>query len=153
MNQVDLEAVIGRELKRLPAPRAPQTLLPRVLAAAHAWTMRPWYERAWFTWPLGWQLASAAALLLFLAGAGMLLPGAQAAAAAAASTFAAPLIGDVAGVAERTAVAVNAAGVLWRALVQPFIPYVFGLAMLMCVACAALGAALNHLASGRILQR
>ena len=34
-------------------PRAPHTLLPRVLAAVQAWAQRPWYERAWFTWPLG----------------------------------------------------------------------------------------------------
>src|SRR6478752_931002 len=56
----DLEALASRELRRLPLPRAPQTLLPRVLAAVDAWARRPWYMRAWFTWPLGWQGASLA---------------------------------------------------------------------------------------------
>lgn len=151
MNPLELEAVIARELRRLPAPRAPHTLLPRVLAAVQAWTLRPWYERAWFTWPLGWQMASAVALILLVAGGGMLLPGARGAAVAAASTLAAPAIGEVAGVAGRTVVAVNTAAVLWRALVEPFVPYVFGLALLMCLACAVFGAALSRLALGRAL--
>ena len=63
------------------------------------------------------------------------------------------MIGDVAGVAEGTAAAVNAAAVLWRALFEPVVPYVFGLVMLMCLACAAFGSALNHVAYGRIVQR
>ena len=81
MKPAELEAIIDRELRHLPAPRAPDTLLPRVLAAVHAWTLRPWYERTWFTWPMAWQIASAAALILL----GILMPGAQAAAVAAAS--------------------------------------------------------------------
>jgi hypothetical protein len=149
----DLETIIGRELRKLPAPRAPHTLLPRVLAAVHAWTLRPWYERAWFTWPLGWQMASAAALTLIVVGGGTLLTGAREAAVAAASTFAAPVIGEVAGAAAGTAVAVSAAAVLWRALFEPFVPYAFGLVVLMCLACAAFGSALNHVAFGRIVQR
>jgi hypothetical protein len=153
MNSLELEVIVGRQLRQLPPPRAPHTLLPRVMAAVHAWTRRPWYERAWFTWPLGWQMASAAALILLVAGGGMLLPGAWAAAVAGASTLAAPRLSEVAEVAGRTAVAVNAAGVLWRALFEPFLPYVFGLALLMCLACAAFGAALNHIALGRIFPR
>ena len=146
---IDLETIVGRELRQLPAPRAPHTLMPRVLAAVHAWAARPWYERAWFTWPVGWQMASAAALILI----GMLLPVAHNAAVAVASTFAAPMVKELVDIAGRTAVAVNAASVLWRALLQPVVPYVFGLAMMMCLACAAFGAALNHVVVGRILQR
>jgi hypothetical protein len=146
---IDLETLVGRELTQLPAPRAPHTLIPRVLAAVHAWAERPWYERAWFAWPLRWQLASAAGLILI----GMLLPGAWTTAAAAASTFAAPMMSALVDVAGRTAVAMNAASVLWRALFEPVIPYVFGLVMMMCLACAAFGAALNHVVLGRILQR
>ncbi len=82
----------------------------------------------------------------------MLLPGAQAAAVAAASTVAAPSVGEVAEVAGRAALAANAAAVLWRALFEPFLPYVFGLVLLMCLACAAFGAALNHVAFGRSSQ-
>ena len=146
---MDLETVIGRELRQLPPPRAPHTLLPRVLAAVQAWTMRPWYQRPWFTWPLGWQMGLSAALILLVTGGGLLLPGAS----AAVWTFSAPAIGEIAGAAGRAAVAVNTAAVLWRALVAPVVPYVFGLALLMCLACAAFGAALNHVAFGRILPR
>ena len=152
MNPLELDAILTRELRQLPSPRAPNTLLPRVMAAVQAWTLRPWYERAWFTWPLGWQMASAAALILLIAGGGMLLPDAQAAAVAAASTVAAPSLGEVAAAAGRAALAANAAAVLWRALFEPFLPYVFGLALLMCLACAAFGAALSHVAFGRSSQ-
>jgi hypothetical protein len=155
---MDLETIIGRELRQLPTPSAPHTLLPRVLAAVHAWRMRPWYERTWFTWPVEWQMASAAALILLVAGGGMMMPGARAAAVAATSTFAAPLMGEIADAARSTAVAVNAAAVLWRALVEPFVPYAFGLVALMCLACALFATALNHvafgsIAFGRIVQR
>ena len=64
MNPTDLETLVDRELRRLPALRAPHTLLPRVLAAVQRWSQRPWYARAWFTWPIGGQIASAAALVL-----------------------------------------------------------------------------------------
>ena len=63
MNTPDLEPRVDRELRRLPAPRAPHTLLPRVMAAAEAWAERPWYTRAWVTWPLAWQVVSVAALV------------------------------------------------------------------------------------------
>ena len=66
MNPIDLETRIDRTLRRFPAPRAPQTLLPRVLAAVQEWSQRPWYSRAWFTWPIGGQIVSAAALILVL---------------------------------------------------------------------------------------
>src|SRR4051812_35357151 len=88
MHPADLETLIDRELRQLTPPRAPQTLLPRVIAAVQAWTARPWYERAWFTWPLGWQLASIAALLVVVAASALLLPRAAAAAGAGEWTIA-----------------------------------------------------------------
>ena len=33
------------------------------------WSQRPWYSRAWFTWPIGGQIVSAAALILVVVGA------------------------------------------------------------------------------------
>ena len=62
MDPADLETFVDGELRRLPLPRAPQTLLPRVLAAVEQWRERPWYARAWFTWPLAWQSGRSAAL-------------------------------------------------------------------------------------------
>lgn len=117
----DLEQRVDRELRRLPAPRAPHTLLPRVLAAVDAWVNRPWYTRAWFTWPLGWQVASVALLALAFAGIWMLPP-------------APPSV----------VVTTNAGRVLWRTIVEPFLAYAFVIVVIMCVACAAFGAALSY---------
>lgn len=117
----DLEQRVDRELRRLPAPRAPQTLLPRVLAAVEAWVNRPWYTRAWFTWPLGWQVASVALLALAFAGLWMLPP-------------APPSV----------VVTTNAGRVLWRTIVEPFLAYAFVIVVIMCLACAAFGAALSY---------
>ena len=71
MHPDDLEELIGRELGRLPRPRAPLTLVPRVMAAVRAWAARPWYQRAWFTWPAAWQALTLA--LVVTAASGMVL--------------------------------------------------------------------------------
>ena len=117
----DLEQRVDRELRRLPAPRAPHTLLPRVLAAVEAWVNRPWYTRAWFTWPLGWQVASVALVALVVVGVWLLPP-------APASVV----------------VTTNAGRVLWRTIVEPFLAYAFVIVVIMCLACAAFGAALSY---------
>ena len=117
----DLERRVHDELRRLPMPLAPHTLLPRVLAAVDEWARRPWYTRAWFTWPVGWQIASIVALLLVAAGVWMLPP--------------AP---------SSVVVTTNASRVLWRTMVEPFLLYAFGIVVLMFLACAAFGAALSY---------
>jgi hypothetical protein len=152
MHPADLETLVDRELHQLPLPRAPHTLLPRVLAAVHEWAQRPWYARAWLTWPRGWQAASIAALVALVAAVTLLLPIAMDRAAGAASTSISPFTTEVAAVAGHVAQAATAAQVVWRALVQPFVPYAFVLVMLMCAACAACAVALNHAAFGRTLQ-
>jgi len=117
----DLERRVHDELARLPLPMAPHTLMPRVLAAVEAWARRPWYTRAWFTWPVGWQIASIVALALFGIGVWMLPPAPPA------------LVGTT-----------NASRVLWQTIVEPFLFYAFGIIVLMCLACAAFGAALSY---------
>ncbi len=123
---------VGARLRQLPMPVAPRTLLPRVMAAAQAWARRPWYAREWFTWPLGWQAASIALLCVLGAGALMLPPSVAS------------------GTARMTTV--NAAVVVWRAIVRPIAPYAFAFGALMCLACAVFGAALNHVVFGRTVQ-
>ena len=117
----DLERRVDRELRHLPPPLAPHTLLPRVLAAVDAWARRPWYTRAWFTWPAGWQAASIVAVLLLAVGAWM-LPSAP----------------------PSLVVTTNAGRVLWRTIVEPFLLYAFGIVVIMCGACALFGAALSY---------
>jgi hypothetical protein len=62
-----LESLVGAELKKLPPITAPGSLLPGVLAAIAARARLPWWQRAWWDWPLA---AKAAFLLLALAIAG-----------------------------------------------------------------------------------
>jgi hypothetical protein len=149
MDPADLDEIVDRELRGLPFPRAPHTLLPRVLAAVDQWARRPWDSRAWFTWPPGWQVASLMALALLVAGVALLMPGALAAAGGAASRLAPGAMSEVADTASRVYAAINAGRVVWRALIEPLAVYAFVLVALMCVACAAFGTALDRVAFDR----
>ena len=126
----DLEHRVHDELRRLPAPVAPETLLPRILAAVDAWATRPWYARAWFTWPLAWQAVSIALVAL-----------------AVYATWTAPPL--PASIVATT----SAGGVIWRTLIEPLLGYLVGLVVLMCLACAVFGAALNYLFLERTASR
>jgi negative regulator of sigma E activity len=148
MHPADLETFVDTELRRLPLPRAPLTLLPRVLAAIQQWSRRPWYARAWFTWPLAGQIASAAALMLIVVASAILIASAQ----AAVYEMAARLLIGVTPVAQRAEAAVNAARVVWRVLIEPLTVYAFVWVVLMCLACAAFGTALNHVAFRRAVH-
>jgi hypothetical protein len=149
MQPADLESIVQRELERLPLPRAPRTLLPRVMAAVDAWTHRPWYAREWLTWPRGWQALSIVALAVVVAAGWVALPQAMDAASAWVPHALTPGLGGAASTAARAAAA---AGIVWRTLLQPLVPYAFGFVMLMCVACAASAIALNHAVFGRTVQ-
>jgi hypothetical protein len=126
----ELEHRLGNELSRLPVPQAPGTLLPRVLAAVDAWARGPWYARAWFTWPLGFQIAS---VVLVVAGVYGMWVAPPVPASLTATT--------------------SASGVIWRTLFEPLLGYVVGLVVLMCLACAVFGAALNYLFLERTASR
>jgi hypothetical protein len=67
MDPLDLDRRLDRELNELPRPRAPLTLLPRVLAATAMRAPAP--ATGWLTWPRSWQAASIAALAALVAGA------------------------------------------------------------------------------------
>jgi hypothetical protein len=148
MNQIDLETLVDRALRRLPAPRAPHTLLPRVLAAVQEWAQRPWYTRAWFTWPVGGQIISAAALILIVVGSALVMMSAQ----SALDQTTARLLSGVTPVAQQAEAMLNAARVVWRAVIEPFAGYAFVLVALMCLACVAFGTALNHVAFRRAVH-
>jgi len=149
MYPADLDVLVDRQLKQLPLPRAPQTLLPRVLAAVEQWTRRPWYERAWFTWPVGWQIASLAVLAVLVAGGAVLLTGVRAAAGETVSRLVPGVLSEVADTANRVDATMNAGRVVWRVLLEPLAAYAFALVVLMCLACAAFGTVLNRIAFGR----
>jgi hypothetical protein len=123
---------------------APQTLLPRVLAAVEKWSRRPWYARAWVTWPIGLQAASAVTLLLLALSGATLLPRVQSIATEAISGVSVGLVREVIGAVQRAEMTANAVRILWRALFEPFVVYLFGFVALMSLACAACAAALKR---------
>lgn len=147
MEHDELEHLIDRELRDLPAPRAPRSLLPRVMAAA-AEARRPWYARAWRTWPVSVRTASVVVSLATLAGLALSLPIVQAAIAA----HAAPLVGrvttDVWQVIARTMDAQRAAEIVWRVVISPVASVALLPILAMLAASLACGAALGRLAFG-----
>lgn len=145
----DMERRVDQVLQGLPAPRAPRSLLPRVMAAV-AEARRPWYARAWRTWPLAWQIASAVACALVAAGASMSVPAVQAFAGAHASPALAALLTHVLDVAARTEDARRAAEIVWRVAIAPAAAVALVPVLLMCGASVAFGAALGRLALGGV---
>ena len=134
MDRDDLERLLDSELKQLPPPRAPRTLLPRVLAAAGVSPL-PWYRRPWLTWPAGAQAVSALALALFV-------------------TFFWLFVRDVgmpSGMRQALGGASDAAALVnlvSRLLLQPVAIYLTAVALSLSTACAALWYAVNRAALG-----
>jgi hypothetical protein len=153
MHPAELEALVDRELRQLPLPRAPRTLLPRVMAAVQQWTQRPWYQRAWFTWPWLGQAAALTALTALLAAAFLVLPGTVAGIADAIAPHTARIATHTAVLTRSIGIVTTAGQVFWRTLLEPIVPYAFAVAALMFVACLAFGTALNHLVLERAMQR
>lgn len=127
---------LDRELKALPVPRAPRSLLPRVLAAT---TMRGPEAAAtgWLTWPRHWQAASIAALLAFVS---------------AAAWFLSAPPQPVSQMAASAGQAATTVRVLWDVLLQPAATYLFAIGVVLALICAAAWAALE-VALGGASQR
>jgi len=147
MTDWDLEKLVDRELKGLPQPRAPHTLMARVLDAVALAPHTPWYARPWRVWPLEWQVVSALFVLGVLTGTLLsgqyvlqtlnpeALPG-QATAAWLSSVIA------------RGTAAARGLDTLWRVLVEPLALVVLVPVLLMFAASLVFGAALSRLAFG-----
>jgi hypothetical protein len=122
------------------------------MAAVQVWARRPWYQRAWFTWPVAAQATLVLALIGCASGGVLLFLTAEAAGVIATPSFVAEFIGRASALAQSAEMTTNAVIVIWRALLQPFVPYAGVLVVLMSLACAAFGAALNRVAFGRTFQ-
>ena len=150
MSPIDLEQLVDAELKRLPTPRAPRTLLPRVLAAVEVQEQHAKPARGWTMWPRGWQFAGGAVAAAVFVGLWRL--------AAFAQPYIAYLlsIGGFDRAASVTRSADEAAAVmrvLWEVLLQPVATYVSVLAISLVLACALLWTAVERLAPGGASQR
>lgn len=152
MNPVDLQELVDRELKRLPAPRAPRTLLPRVLAATVERPPVPWYRQAWTVWPRAWQAASVAMLGAIAVGLWFLLP--AIAGLLPAAPWPVASVPDGAVAAGRTASEIaTLVRVFWRVVLEPVAVYLFALAISLSLACALIWTALERLALGGASQQ
>jgi hypothetical protein len=138
---------VARALAQLPTRRAPDTLLPRVMAAVQAWVGRPWYQRAWFTWPVGWQLATVGALVLMAVSTWEWAPALDIAALLTRlmPVSSRPLSPEATSSLSAFRVA---AGVLWQGL-QPILVVAFIVVVAMATACLAAAVALNRAVFGR----
>ena len=63
-----LEALLHRELKELPPLKAPSSLAPNVMAILAARSRVPWWQRAWWDWPVAAK-AAFVVVALMVAGA------------------------------------------------------------------------------------
>lgn len=154
MQLVDLAALVDRELARLPLPSAPPTLLPRVMAAVRGWSMRPWYQRAWFTWPPAWQLASVVVLAMLVSVMALLVPDAQAAARDLTGSIMARLglATKVPGLVQQLGATRTALEVVWRSLLQPVATHAAALVVLMFLASVTIASALSRVAARRTVS-
>jgi hypothetical protein len=151
MDPADLERWLDRELKQVPAPRAPDTLLPRVLATADAWQRRPWYARGWASWPAGWQAAS---LVGFAVAVGGLIVGAALVQGQVVTMVSAlvstPAVTETLSGVQRLLAAAGALRIVWQALLEPLAFVIVVVGALLYLTCVAFGLALERVASGRV---
>ncbi len=131
MKPADLEALASRCLGRLPDPKAPRSLLPRVMDEVERARGRSWFRRAWRCWPPAWKAASVAVL----AAAAVL---ARAAAERAVAADVPALVDTV--------------RVLWRLVLAPNAPYLAASAFVMGLSCALACAAISRMLWERNLE-
>lgn len=138
MHDQEPESPVARKLRKLPPPRAPETLLPRVMAAARGRARAPWYRQPWVEWPLACQAASVAALAALAPFVPLALEWIGAGGVSRAAGDAAAEVGVVTGEVN------TVARVLWRVFLEPTVGYLGPVIAIMCVAGAAFCAALTR---------
>ena len=152
MHPDELERLVDRALRELPAPRAPETLPLRVMAAVRALPSAPSTSRPWLTWPAIVRATTAAAVITLLVGLWRLWPAAQAQLIALVSAIGWGPVGRLAGVFRDAEGVATAIDVLWRVVMQPLGWVMLPLVLLMWIACAMFGAALSRVALGGATQ-
>ena len=147
----ELEQLIDRRLKQLPAPRAPETLAPGVLRAVRAAAPAA-APSGWWGWPAVWRVASAAALVVVLIGLIQIWPAIDGTLALAWSRVAEAVGPYTSTVADAISPFVTAGRVIWRVVVQPVGLFLVVFIAVMGAACAAFGTAWRHVAFGGITR-
>ena len=147
MTPDELERLTDRQLRALPLPRAPHTLLPRVMEAVRALAGKPWYARTWFTWPLAGQMLSAGIVLSIVIGLWLVSPLIQTVLDGVTARASAELLLPFSGVIDRGYRVLVATRIVWHAA-QPIVSVLLVPVLLMFAACAAFGTALDRVALG-----
>jgi hypothetical protein len=153
MDPLNLERMMAHRLSQLPAPAAPPTLAPRVMAAVRAST-RPVAAtgfRPWFVWPRVWQATFVLTLVAVMAASALAWttlaqsPGAHGwTLALGAASNAVETVGAIAAIVQA------AVSVCWSLLLHPF---VLGLLLwfgLMAAACVFFATLLGRVAFMKI---
>ena len=144
----DFDEQLERELRELPGPRAPETLLPRVLLAVAEADARPWYSRAWVTWPRGLQVASAAFLALIVAGLWSMAPSGLQGIADVVSPAASNVWTRLGPLVQQAQQVATLGRVLWDVLLGPIAAHALVLTVLIGFFCALFWTAVTRLALG-----
>ena len=134
------DASLDRELKSLPLPKAPDALVPALMALLAARARVPWWQRAWWDWPLP---AKAAFLILTLSVAALISGGGHVVGEGVAD-FSTDFLDrfNPFGLFLDILAPLGAAGLLvWEMLVQPFLLYAAVAAGALYLACVAMGTA------------
>ena len=126
MSPAELESLATRKLARLPSPRAPHSLLPRVVAEIRRKKHEHWFRRPWATWPQALQVVSpvVCAAVVWLAGTAL-------------GRVAEGEVGALFG----------AIRILWRIFLEPNVGYLAVLIGVMGMASALFFAALSRMLS------
>ena len=128
---------VDRELKALPQPEAPSTLVSGVMRAVALAATRetPWYSRAWLAWPRTAQAASLA--LVALVGIAFWREGPSVWAwATSAASAAAPMPAWLTGLSDQIGRVMAVARLPWHVL-QPVVSYFALLALAASLTLAA----------------
>jgi hypothetical protein len=148
----DLEREMHEALRRLPPPRAPGSLAPRVMAAVRARREAPWHARPMATWPVELQVLVTALAVVPLSilglwpfGGNVLQHGAAALGLPAPAAWGSLLPSVVLDTVERASAAV----VLWRVLFGPLLVYAAAFAVTVGCVFAVCAAALTRVVLGR----
>jgi hypothetical protein len=141
-----LEALLDAELKRLPDIGAPGNLVSQVMTVLKVRAGLPWWQRAWWDWPLA---AKSAFLLLALtlvgvAGGGSALLGDE---AAVYSENVSDKLGLLTPFWNLLLTLANVAQTLWDRLGEPYLLYLGVLAAVAYLVCIGAGTVFLRVAS------
>jgi hypothetical protein len=141
-----LESLLDAELKRLPPLKAPATLAPHVMSLLGARARQPWWQRAWWNWPLAPQVAFlllTLAIVSALSGGGVWLD----AGLDRCSEQVTDRLGAVASVWETLVALGGAATVVWENAAQPLLLCALILGGVLYLFCVGVGTACVRSAS------